>query len=137
MAENVIERLNSGGYNVASYAYTKNADVAQNSKFDTTFSQGANKKQTQQMSNKNHKESIVVPKELFKNLNLLKLSDEIELKDRVSKYFKIPLELIISYDELMTTPKGDKQKWAVLVTPNDGDDAAFRPDVKKILLTQH
>jgi hypothetical protein len=137
MAEDVMEKLKSEGYNVDSYAYTKSADVAQNSKLDTTFSQGANRKQSQQMANKDHKESVVVPKELFKDLNFMKVSDEQELKNRVSKFFNIPKNLVITYDELKSTPKGDEQKWAVIVTPNDGDDAAFRPDVKKILLTQH
>jgi hypothetical protein len=67
----------------------------------------------------------------------MKVSDEAVLKQRVAKFFNIPQELVITYDELKSTPKGDEQKWAVIVTPNDGDDAAFRPDVKKILLTQH
>jgi len=137
MAEQVMERLKSEGFNVASYAYTKSADVAQNSKLDTTFSSGANKRETGKMVDKSHKESLVVPKKLFKDLNLMKISDEQTLKDRVSKAFNIPIETLITYDELISTPKGNEQKWSVLVTPNDGDDAAFRPDVKKILLTQH
>ena len=137
MAEDVMEKLQKEGFNVASYAYTKSADVAQNSKLDTTFSQGANKRQTGQMADKNHKQSVVVPKALFKDLNLLRTSDEAKLKQKISEFFNIPQNLIITYDELNQTPKGNDQKWAVIVTPNDGDDAAFRSDVKTVLLTQH
>ena len=38
---------------------------------------------------------------------------------------------------MMQTAKGSVPKWYVIVTPKSGDDAAFRPDVKGILLTQH
>jgi hypothetical protein len=44
---------------------------------------------------------------------------------------------IITYGEMMSMPKGEVSKWHVIVTPGDGDDAAFRKDVKTILLTQH
>lgn len=50
-----MNRLQDEGYNVASYVYTKSPDVAQTSKLDTTFSQGANKRQTKQMADKDHK----------------------------------------------------------------------------------
>ncbi len=59
------------------------------------------------------------------------------VKSRVANHFKLNPNTILTYDELMSTPKNDNPKWNVIVTPNDGDDAAFRKDVKKILLTQH
>jgi hypothetical protein len=59
------------------------------------------------------------------------------LKNRVSDFFGLDKNDVITYDELMSTPKSDVKKWNVIVTPGDGDDAAFRPDVQKILLTQH
>jgi hypothetical protein len=37
----------------------------------------------------------------------------------------------------MKTPVGKKRKWYVIVTPNDGDDAATRKDVLGVLLTEH
>ena len=131
MAEEVMSRLSEEGYNVEGYAYTKVADVAKTSDIDATFSAGANKGMEKQ------KTSLVVPKKLFADLNLIKLDDEQELKNRVSDFFGLDKNDVITYDELMSTPKGDVKKWNVIVTPGDGDDAAFRPDVQKILLTQH
>jgi len=136
MAEDVMDRLKSEGFNIDSYAYTKVSDVAKGAKFDTTFSSGANKRETGKMGD-NHKKAEIVPPELFKGLDFMKYSDEEELKNRLSKYFNIDKNNLITYDELITTPKSDVPKWAVIVTPNDGDDAAFRKDVNKILLKQH
>jgi hypothetical protein len=136
IAETVMEQLRKEGYNIESYAYTKVADVANNNRAgNSTFSSGANKKQTSQVDKSNNKRSVIIPKPLFKGLDLMKVDDEIELKNRVAKQFK--LDNVITYDELRSTPKGDEPKWNVIVTPNDGDDAAFRPDVLTIMLTQH
>lgn len=137
MADDVLDRLQSEGYNVRSYAYTKSADVTKDAKFDTVFSQGANKKETGKMAGRKHKNAAIVPKELFKDLELDKYEDEKILKERVSEFFGVPKGQLITYDELMRTPVSDEKKWYVLVTPNDGDDAAFRRDVKNIFLTFH
>lgn len=137
MAEEVMSRLSEEGYNVEGYAYTKVADVAKTSDIDATFSAGANKGMEKQIDMDKQKTSLVVPKKLFADLNLMKLDDEQELKNRVSDFFGLDKNDVITYDELMSTPKGDVKKWNVIVTPGDGDDAAFRPDVQKILLTQH
>lgn len=137
IAENVMKRLQGDGYNVDSYAYTKVGDVANDSKFgSTTFSSGGNNKETQKV-NKEQKTSKVIPIDLFKDLDLLKINDEQVLKNRVSKHFKIDLNKVLTYDELMSTKESNEPKWAVIVTPNDGDDAAFRKDVNTVLLTQH
>jgi hypothetical protein len=138
IAENVMKKLKDEDYNVDSYAYTKIANVAKDSDFgDTTFSAGANKKETGRVDFEKQKSSIIVPKELFKGLNLMKIDDEQTLKSRVADFYKFDPETIITYDEMMSAPKTDVPKWNVIVTPNDGDDAGFRKDVKTILLTQH
>lgn len=137
IAEDVMSRLQSEGYNIDSYAYTKVADVAKDSSFDTTFSSGANKGQSSQVDLSTQKNAEVIPKTLFKGLNLMRIADEEILKNRVANEFNIDKGELITFDELMSTPKSDVPKWTVIVTPNDGDDAAFRKDVKKILLTQH
>ncbi len=137
IAENVINRLKSDGYNVDSYAYTKVADVTKNQEFGSaTFSADASPSQVKKMSG-GEKTAIVVPKTIFKDLNLMKLSDEKELKKRIAKIYKLNPDKLLTYDELMSTPKGDKPEWSVIVSPGDGDDAAFRKDVKTIFLTEH
>ena len=107
IAERVMKRLLSEGYNVQSYAYTKIGDVATGSKdLDTTFSQGANKRETGKVDLKTNKTSVMVPKELFKGLDFMKVDDEQELKRRVSKHFELNPDEVITYDEMMTMPKG-------------------------------
>lgn len=137
IAESVMKRLEAEGYNVESYAYTKMGDVANTSDIQTTFSKGANKRETAKIDLTKKKVSDVVAKELFKGLDLMKIDDEKVLKDRVAKHFNLDPSNVITYDELMQTPKSDVPKWAVIVTPENGDDAAFRKDVKMVLLTQH
>jgi hypothetical protein len=137
IAESVMKRLEAEGYNVESYAYTKMGDVANTSDIQTTFSKGANKRETAKIDPTKKKVSDVVAKELFKGLDLMKIDDEKVLKDRVAKHFNLDPSNVITYDELMQTPKSDVPKWAVIVTPENGDDAAFRKDVKMVLLTQH
>lgn len=137
IAEKVMTLLQGEGYNIDSYAYTKVADVSKNAKFgDVTFSTGGNKKEASKIG-KEQKMSLVVPNELFKGLDLMRVDDEQILKQNVAKHFKLNPADILTYDEMMSTSKGDVPKWNVIVTPEDGDDAAFRKDVKTILLTQH
>ena len=73
----------------------------------------------------------------MKDFDLMRVDDEQEFKKRVATKYQYDLNHIITYDEMMATPKTEIKKWHVIVTPNDGDDAAFRKDVKTILLTQH
>lgn len=138
IAKNVMDNLKAEGYNVDSYAYTKMGDVAtKDSGFQTTFSAGANKKQSDKVDTSKNKMSVVVPKQMFKDLNLMKFSDEKILKDRIASEFGFDVNTILTYDEMMQTPKGESPKWNIIVTTNDGDDAGFRKDVRTILLTQH
>ena len=137
IAERVMKQMKEEGYNIDSYAYTKVADVANNAAFQTTFSGGGNASQAGKVDFGSHKVSIVIPKEIFKDLDLMKIADEQKLKQRVATKFALPIGEILTYGEMMSTPKGEEPKWHVMVTPEDGDDAAFRKDVKTILLTQH
>lgn len=137
IADSVMKRLKSDGYNIDGYAYTKIADVAKDSAIDATFSAGANKQQTDKVNMNKQKKAMIVPKELFKGLDFMKISDEAKLKDKITGFFGFNKNDVLTYDELMSTPKSDVPKWNVIVNPGDGDDAAFRKDVKTILLTQH
>ena len=137
IAESVKNKLKENGYNVEPYAYTKVAGVAKDAAVGvTSFSSGASKKETDKIS-KNQKMSQMVPSSLFAGLDLMKISDEQKLKRNIATYFKIPLPNIISYDELKSMPVGETPKWHVIVTPDGGDDPAWRKDVKTTLLTQH
>jgi len=135
ISDSVMKRLKREGYNIESYAYTKIPDI-KDSSINTTFSIGGKESNLSKVK-KDEKKSEIIPKELFKDLNLLKFSDEKELKKRVSDEYRIPIDKIITYDELLSTTPAEEPKWHVIVTPNDGDDAAFRKDVKLIFLTQH
>jgi hypothetical protein len=137
IAENVINRLQNEGFNVDSYAYTKQADVAKNASFETTFSMDANKRELSKIDLEKQKIQMTVPKELFKDLNLLKYDDEKILKNRIAKHYDFDPNRIITYDELMLTPKVNYPKWIVVVSPKDGDDAATRRDVLKVLTLFH
>lgn len=137
IAERVMDRLKNNGYNVEGYAYTKIANVATKSAIDTTFSSGANKIEREKIDLTKEKNAVVIPSSLTKGLNLLRLDDEAILKKRIVDAMGLNPGDVLTYDEMMATPKGDVPKWHVIVTPNDGDDAAFRKDVKTILLQQH
>lgn len=134
IAERVIDKVKKAGYNIDSYAYTKMGSVVNNNNLGSvSYSSGGKK----ELGTDANKKALVIPKNLFKDLDFMKLSDEQELKKRVSNYFKLDPSTVLTYDEMMTTKKSDKPIWNVIVTPHDGDDAGFRHDVKNILLTQH
>ncbi len=139
IANRVINNLQKDGYNVDSYAYTKMADVAKGDKFgSTSFSDGANKKQSSMASGDNNiKQSKIVPKELFSDLDINKISHQKELKNRVADHFDLDAENVITFKELIKKGEADSPKYSVIVKPGDGDDAAMRNDVKNVLLTQH
>lgn len=137
IAEDTINNLRSNGYNVESYAYTKVGDVANDSNFDNTkFSSGANKKETGKVDADKPKAKII-PIGLFRDLNLEKYSDIDTLKGRVAKTFGMDISTILTFEELLDTPKTNERKWNVMIVRGDGDDAAFRGDVKDVLLAQH
>jgi hypothetical protein len=144
IAQNVTNRLKSEGYNVQDYAYTKIADVASQSKIgNIVFSQGGKKSESEKSyvsekgKNISMARSYIIPRSSFVGLNLSKIVDKEILKNRISNDFKIDKKTILTYFELMKTPEGKKRKWNVIVTPNDGDDAATRKDVIGVFLTEH
>ena len=145
IASRVMDRLRGEGYHVQDYVYTKVADVANDEElFDSVkFSSGANVRQSKQV--KSGQKSIVVPKELFSDLDLKDpddlntLKDRIVVDDKIQSESNIPIKRneILTYLELMQKPVGEQPKWSVIITPNDGDDAGIRNDVQNVLLTIH
>lgn len=141
IANDVIKKSQDYGLNVKDYAYTKVADLATQSKIgNVLFSQGAKKSEQEKFASTrmaNSAESFVVPSSLFSHLNLNKVADLQTLKLIISNWANLPLKNIKLYQEIKVTKEGNKRKWYVIVTPNDGDDAAWRKDVAAIFLTEH
>ena len=145
--------------NVDFYAYTKMASVAQGSKpsnFKMNFSAGADVSQEKQVNFQTTKHSTVVPKQMFADLvdrvevddsdkpgkKIKKMvfkspSDLQTLKQKLSVKYGFPVDTVITYDEMMKIPVGDKPKWNVIVKPGDGDDSANRSDVVGTWLLIH
>lgn len=134
--------------NIEFYAYTKVASVAQGDKpsnFKMNFSAGATPEQEKQIDFSKTKHSTVVPKQMFDDLILKadgKLVKDPEgkiqfkspealdiLKKKLAAKYNMPEDSVITYDEMMKIPVGDKPKWNVIVKPGDGDDSANRGDV--------
>jgi hypothetical protein len=131
------------------YAYTKMADVATGNKpdnFKMNFSMGATPEQEKQINFSSTKHSTVVPKQMFTDLILkddsgklirdengkmqFKSSDDINtLKKRLSSKYNVPVDSVITYDEMINIPTGTKPKYNVIVKPGDGDESANRADV--------
>jgi hypothetical protein len=139
------------------YAYTKLADVATGEKPDNfiiNFSQGALRSQEKQIDVKKTKTSVIVPKELFKDLLVHKTekdekgkeekfwaykSDEAlkELKNRLADKYDIDASSILSYDEMTETPLGEIGQYNVIVMAGEGDMSASRKDVLGTYLLVH
>lgn len=137
ISENIIKRLKQENYNIESGAHTKIASVLDSEEISTSFSTDANKREIKRAKLYNSKNSDRIPKNLSIKLDLDKLSDEEEYLKRISKYFNLDPNFVITYDELMSLPKGNEPKWFVVVTNKDGDDALYREDVKRILHKEH
>lgn len=65
-----------------------------------------------------------------------------DLKDVISEYYKLPLDSIVTYDELKKIPYDRNAKtynkiYNVLVWKGNGDDAATRKDIKGTFLFFH
>jgi hypothetical protein len=144
------------------YAYTKMADVAQSKKpsnFIINFSMGALASQEKKINFEKTKHSKVVPKEVFSDLvkrvevdtgkkkkgepvkekKLVYKSDQDidTLKQRLAAKYSIDPKTILTYDEMMSTPVGKKNRYNVIVKPGDGDDSANRRDVLGTYLLIH
>jgi hypothetical protein len=155
IAQRVTADLIADGYNVKSYAYTKQGkymDLA-TSDFIMNFSRGAKKSEMNKVDIDKVKQSVIVPKELFKDLfqrdkahydkdkttGLPKFVEGgyDELKSRLAKKYNVPTENMLYLNEL--PPKeGEKLQYNAIVLPTgDGDSAAQREDVKITFLLIH
>lgn len=141
IAESVIDRLSDEGYNIKPYAYTKIAGVADEKRVGlVTFSQGG--KESEAMKSRATRRSYIIPRAVFADLDMDKISDEAVLKSNIVTHMRgvgvrVAPANLLTYRELMSKPVASSEKWFVIVGPGDGDDAAFRPDVRGILLLEH
>lgn len=143
------------------YAYTKVADIAVGnlpSNFLINFSTGAKRSDVIQIqrakdAGKTVKQAITVPQSMFWDLiqhegnALIKdAKGRIQFKDakslntfrqQLAKTYHVPVQDIITYDQMLDTPQSDQPRWHVIVTQGDGDRAAFRPDVITSFLLWH
>ena len=138
------------------YAYTKMADVAQAARpdnFKMNFSSGAQSSQEKKIDFVKTKHSRVVPKDMFFDLiarkgnTLIKdakgrtqFAGQQELdtfKQRLAQQFKLDPKTLITYDQMMSMPEGDKPLYNVIVMPGDGDDGANRKDILGSYLLFH
>ena len=78
---------------------------------------------------------------MVNNLGKMMFKDEnglSKLKDRVSDTYGVNIETLLTYDELLETPKGEKNQHNVIIMPKgDGDVSAQREDVKTTFLLFH
>ncbi len=144
------------------YAYTKMADIATADKPDNfiiNFSQGAKRREEKKIEQHREKtgapvkSSVIVPKDMFFDLiarqgNKL-IKDEKgrtqfknqesldEFKQRLASKYHVPLDSIITYDQMLSIPPGKTPKWNVIVQPGAGDRAANRHDVIHSFLMYH
>jgi hypothetical protein len=143
------------------YAYTKIADVATGDtpeNFIMNFSSGAKPGEEQKIARfkgqgNTVKQGVTVPKAMFFDLiarkgnNLIKdakgrtqFKDDDALgifKQRLAKEYNVPLDSIITYDQMLAIPVSDTPKWNVIVQPGAGDRAANRRDVIDSYLMFH
>lgn len=157
IASKITQDLINKGYNFKSYAYTKMGDIVNMGDPNITmnFSDDANKKETEKVNAGQIKGSKIVPQKLFDDLfikdNRGKITTDENgsmmykdtngldiLKDRISKQFGVDKSRILSYDELLKTPQGEKNQYDVIVLPKgEGDVAAQREDVRTTFLLFH
>ena len=154
IAKKVTEDLLGDGYDVKSYAYTKQAKFVNlaGDKFIMNFSKGSAPKQLKQVDLEKVKYSDIVPKDLFKQVFNWKgphaVKDENglptfvdggkeKLKQIISKEYDVPLKRL-KYQFELPNEEGDKFQYDVIVLPTgDSDIGAQRNDVQKTFLLVH
>jgi len=143
------------------YAYTKIADVATGAKPDNfiiNFSSGSKRGEEKKIEfHKSQgnvvKQGVTVPKDMFFDLiarqgnKLIKdakgrtqFRDDAaleEFKQRLAQKYNVPVDSIITYDQMLSTPVGAEPRWNVIVQPGAGDRAANRKDVIDSYLMFH
>lgn len=146
---------------VSFYAYTKIGDVATADKpenFIINFSSGSKRGEEKKIEIHKSKGNIVkqgvtVPKDMFFDLiaregnklikdeqgrTQFKDQDALdEFKQRLARAYNVDPTTIISYDQMLSIPAGDKPVWNVIVQPGAGDRAANRRDVIDSYLMFH
>jgi hypothetical protein len=143
------------------YAYTKIGDVATADKpanFIINFSSGSKRGEEKKIefhkaAGNVVKQGVTVPKDMFFDLiarkgnSLIKdakgrtqFKDDQSLdtfKQRLAQKYNVPVESIITYDEMLAIPAGNEPKYNVIVQPGAGDRAANRKDVIDSYLMFH
>lgn len=143
---------------VTHYAYTKmvsygkKANVPEN--FIFTYSIDAGAPETNLIDKTIDKHAEVVPRELFKDLiigekplnskkgianihRFISPEAKNELRKRMSVYFNLDVNSIISFNKMNKIPETNELKWNVIVLPSDADTAAHRKDVLGVYLLKH
>jgi hypothetical protein len=158
IALKITKQLRAEGYDVSSYAYTKMGDIVnmQDPDFIVNLSGDVNTKEKSKVKDiENVKDQVTVPSDVFDDL-LLKDKREYavnekgkvifkdgesgvkELKKRIAKKYGVDINSLLTYDEFVKAPKGEKNQYNVIVMPKgDGDIAAQRADVKTSFLLIH
>jgi hypothetical protein len=154
IAVKVTKDLFDAGFDVKSYAYTKQAKFVNlaSDDFIMNFSKGSAPKELRQVDLETTKYSDVIPKKLFKGLfypkaNSYKKDEDglpifvdggkEELRRRVAKEYDIDINRLKYHKELPST-EGEKFQYDVIVLPTgDTDISAQRQDVHKTFLAIH
>lgn len=154
IAKKVTEDLVNAGFDVKSYAYTKQAKFVNlaSDDFIMNFSKGSAPKELKQVDLDKNKYSDIIPKKLFNDIFVKKgphyVKDEKglptfvdggkeELRKRVSDAYNIDINRIKYHDELPPN-EGKPLQYDVIVLPTgDTDISAQRKDVHKTFLAVH
>jgi len=154
IAKRVTKDLVNGGFNVTSYAYTKQAKFVNlaGDDFVMNFSKGSAPRELKQVDLDNNKYSEMIPKELFKDIfqkkgpNYVKDENGLstfvdggkeELRKRVSDTYDVDINRLKYHDELPPN-EGKPLQYDVIVLPlGDKDINAQRRDVHKSFLAIH
>lgn len=76
--------------------------------------------------------------EVLGTRSVAKSPEDLEkLKQAIADRYKIDVNKLLSYDEMMNTPVGKKNEYNVIVMPGDGDVSATRRDVLGTYLLLH
>lgn len=133
------------------YAYTKEVGRVLGSQvpdnFEIKFSYGGTEDKL--INSKVHGHSVIVPEELFKDLqpkdtgegwNFTPQAVE-TLKDRVAKYYKVDRNILLTNKEIMDIPYDNRakheRKWIVINWSGNNDIPALRRDVLAVYNLKH
>lgn len=135
--------------NALHYAYTKNVPLVKKMEkyrpdnFILNFSFGGKKDELIDVTK--DKYAKVIPAKYFADLKIpgkkgpkaFTPEGIKKIKERISKDMNIPIDTIITNDELVVKPESDKPKWNVLVWKGHGDESPARKDTLGTLMFIH